>query len=306
MMEVNALLFMLLWESVLVLSAVGMVILLRTVLRRRRERAAIDKLVAKVKAEAQQRKEQTRNLLEKKYGYSGEQLDKTAAKITHEEKRLYQTLANLFINRDSVAMENLSINFEEAVEPYRTLEVPSSPPREEDEKGADDSAEIERLREQNQLLSDEMHVTMNILGKMLNEYSALAGGAGDAGPDGEKPEDAPQEEHAGTAAEESIEIVPAAPETASEAPAGPPPAEDPVGPAAETSGTGPSETAPETLNEEPPGEIEEESAIGFLDDAADEAPEQAPADPPEPEAAGMPETGPDQPADEKTGPSGQD
>jgi len=175
MIEVNSVLFMGLWELVLLLLAVDVVILVRFIIKRRREKASIERLVTLVRQDEERRKKETRNLLEKKYGYSDEKLEKTTKKIVREEKRIYQILANLFTTRDNIAIENLSISFEEAVEPYRTLDLPKIV--EENETGEeekDNNAEAKYLKEQNQLLSDELKITMNTISRMLHEYSNIA------------------------------------------------------------------------------------------------------------------------------------
>ncbi len=174
MIEVNSVLFMGLWELVLLLIAVDVVLMVRFVRKRRREKASIERLVTLVRQGAERRKKETRELLEKKYGYSGENLEKSTRKIIREEKRFYQMLANLFTTRDTVAIENLNIAFEEAVEPYRTLEPHRiAEESEADGEEKDDSAEIKRLNKLNQELSDELKVTMNTISKMLHEYSTI-------------------------------------------------------------------------------------------------------------------------------------
>jgi len=179
MIEVNSVLFMGLWELVLLLVAADVVIITRFVIRRRREKASIDRLVALVKQDAEQREQETRKLLEKKYGYSDETLEKTTKKIVREEKRIYQTLANLFTTRDSVAMESLNINFEEAVEPYRTLDISKVVEAADAGGGVEDNgAEVERLKGLNQQLNEELKISMNTIGRMLHEYSSMSGEAG--------------------------------------------------------------------------------------------------------------------------------
>ncbi len=65
MIEVNSVLFMGLWELVLLLLAVDVVIVVRFVIRRRREKASIERLVALVRQDVERRQQETRNLLEK-------------------------------------------------------------------------------------------------------------------------------------------------------------------------------------------------------------------------------------------------
>ncbi len=175
MIEVDSVLFMGLLELVLILLAVDVVIVVRSVVRRRREKASVDRLVTIVRQDAERRKKETCNLLEKKYGYSGEQLEHATKKIVREEKRIYQTLANIFTTRDNIAIENLSILFEEAVEPYRVLDTPKLVAGDNNEPGSEDgSEEVKRLKVLAQTLNKELEVTMNTIGRMLHEYSIIS------------------------------------------------------------------------------------------------------------------------------------
>ncbi|MCF6354395.1 MAG: hypothetical protein L3J26_04725 [Candidatus Polarisedimenticolaceae bacterium] len=174
MIEVNSVLYMGLWELVLLLLVVDVVIVVRFITRRRREKASIERLVTLVRQNVERRKKETRDLLEKKYGYCDEKLEQTTKKIIREEKRIYQTLANLFTTRDSLAIENLMITFEEAVEPYRTLELPKvAEGGEADGEERDSGTEMEQLKRLNQKLSDELKVTMNTISRMLHEYATI-------------------------------------------------------------------------------------------------------------------------------------
>ncbi len=174
MIEVNSVLYMGLWELVLLLLVVDVVIVVRFVTRRRREKASIERLVTLVRQNVERRKKETHDLLEKKYGYCDEKLEQTTKKIIREEKRIYQTLANLFTTRDSLAIENLMITFEEAVEPYRSLELPKvAEGGEADGEERNNGTEMEQLKRLNQELSDELKVTMNTISRMLHEYSTI-------------------------------------------------------------------------------------------------------------------------------------
>ncbi|VAX07735.1 hypothetical protein MNBD_GAMMA26-838 [hydrothermal vent metagenome] len=172
MLEVNAALYMILWELVLVLSAAGVLITVRAVVRSRREQASIDRLVAAVQGDIDCRNEKVRSLLEKKYNYSEEQLEVTVKKITREERRFYQTLVNIFKTRENLLLENLNISFENTIKPYYELEVPGVSVTDGGNEG-EGNEEVLRLREENKVLSEELLVTMNTVGRMLNEYSTM-------------------------------------------------------------------------------------------------------------------------------------
>jgi hypothetical protein len=200
MTEIESLHLMLLLELLGLLAIVCVAMVIVSLVRSRRERQAINRLVGLVKEDSGRRQEETRSLLEKRFGYEGELSKKIARKLSRKELGLYQTLINLFIKRDAKAMEGLNIVFEDAVAPYRELDVsknaavqevvkvveksatPISP--EDESVEAKDNGELQRLRIENQQLLEELQLTMNTLGNLLSQYSSMcesdAGGGAQA------------------------------------------------------------------------------------------------------------------------------
>ncbi|MFC1684454.1 hypothetical protein ACFL0R_03155 [Pseudomonadota bacterium] len=197
MTEIDSLYLMLLFELLALLSVVCAAMVVVLLLRARRERRAINRLVGLVKEDSGRRQEETRSLLEKRFGYEGEASKKIARKLSRKELGFYQTLINLFIKRDAKAMAELNIVFEDAVAPYRELDVSkqaaaqevvnvvekrtASVSPEEESPEAEDDGELQRLRIENQQLLAELQLTMNTLGGMLSQYSAMCEGDADAG-----------------------------------------------------------------------------------------------------------------------------
>jgi len=197
MTEIDSLYLMLLLELLALLSVVCVAMVVVLLLRASRERRAINRLVGLVKEDSGRRQEETRSLLEKRFGYEGEVSKKIARKLSRKELGFYQTLINLFIKRDAKAMGELNIVFEDAVAPYRELDVSkqaavqevvhvaeksvASVSPEEESPVAEDDGELQRLRIENQQLLEELQLTMNTLGGMLSQYSAMCEGDANAG-----------------------------------------------------------------------------------------------------------------------------
>ncbi len=180
-MQIDPLLFLIMTELLLATAAVSIVLAVVWVSRRKRDRKAAATLVERIKEDQERRKQETQNILLNKFRFASEQADELATLIDHEEKRFYQVLINTYLRRDAAGFENMAVEYENAVNPYRVLEPPV-----QSEGGAgqagdiDESAEISRLKEENKRLSEEVRITMETMGRMLNEYSAMfAGGGGD-------------------------------------------------------------------------------------------------------------------------------
>jgi hypothetical protein len=189
MVEIDSLHLMALIELLALLFFICVIIGVRAFLRGRREQAAIEKLVSAINEDKGRRQEETRRLLENRYGYEGDELQAAGRRIARQELGFYQLLINLFIKRNTQAMERLNLEFETAVAPYRELGAPKgAEPEAEEGEGAettkvvrvgseaeDNSAEIERLKRENQRLMEELEATMKSLSRMLNEYAGLVG-----------------------------------------------------------------------------------------------------------------------------------
>ncbi|HEB95087.1 MAG TPA: hypothetical protein ENI96_01490 [Sedimenticola thiotaurini] len=185
-MQLDPLILWSLGELLLISLVAAVVLALRAFLQRRRDRSAAMALVGQIRSDEERRRQETRELLGGRYGIPGDLLDDLVGAICREEKRFYQTLINLYLMRDSVALRGLNLAFEGAVGPYRDLPVNAAP--EGAEQAGDsvapvnqaDDAELQRLQDENARLSDELRITMDTMGRMLSEYSSMfAGGEGE-------------------------------------------------------------------------------------------------------------------------------
>jgi subtilisin family serine protease len=145
--------------------------------RRRRDRQAALYLVGVIKNNEGKRLDETRALLENKYGYNGSALAETAQAIVRAEKLLYQRVINMYVKRDVVCMRELNIDIEAASEPLRALEVASGDGSlqvavADNAEGGDRA----QLREENAALKQELQITMETMSRMLGEYASMFGG----------------------------------------------------------------------------------------------------------------------------------
>ncbi|WP_275097320.1 hypothetical protein [Sedimenticola hydrogenitrophicus] len=187
MIEVSKLLLLVMGELLLlsVLYAVGMNFLALT--KRRRDRAAIRNLIARIREDSGRRESETRKLLEARFGLSGDNLEETTRKIARGEKAFYQALIDVYLRRNTEAAQNLCVDYEGSVDAYRTLEIPKrAEPAEGDDELDDHTEELILLKAENQRLADELQLTMDTMGNMLSEYTRMFASGVDASLDREK------------------------------------------------------------------------------------------------------------------------
>lgn len=187
MIEVSKLLLLVLGELLLLSVVYAGIVNFLALSKRRSERSAIKKLVARIKEDSGRREAETRTIMQERFGLSDEKLDKTVHKIAREEKAFYQTLIDVFLRRDTEAVQNLSIDYESSVDAYRTIEIPNrAEPAEDGDESDDHSEELILLKAENQRLTDELQLTMNTMGNMLSEYTQMFAGGADVSLDREK------------------------------------------------------------------------------------------------------------------------
>lgn len=164
--------------GLLVLSGILTAVVL---LRKGRIRKAAHQLAGRVQGDKPLRTERLKKLLSDRYGYGGNELEQTLHNISQAEMQLYQNIINGFLKDDQVYLQQLDVDVENLVLAYQLLKMPDgAAARVRDESPAGDDGELQRLQDENARLSEELKVTMDTMGRMLNEYSSMfSGGTGE-------------------------------------------------------------------------------------------------------------------------------
>lgn len=181
MIEVSHLVLLIVGELLLLTTIAVVIFTINVVAKRSHDRAAAKKLVALIKKDEERREAETLAVLTERFGLEGAAADSISRSIGREERLFYQTLIKVYLQRDYAALQNMNVHFESAVAPYRSLELPPSADQSADDHQEQASdGEVKRLRDENERLSEELRVTMDTLGRMLNEYSAIYSGGAEA------------------------------------------------------------------------------------------------------------------------------
>jgi len=198
--------------------------------RRARERKALQALVVRVNEGAAERRQETRALLEGRFGVKGPALETATDAVCGGERDFYQAVVNLYLKRDAGSAARLDEHVSALTTPYRNI-----PPGEAgaqtaqgatsvDAAGDDAPAQAgaDALREQNQALEkenarleQELDTAQKTIDKMLSEYATLFGNAGESADASAAAEDADA-----VSSPEEAPDAPAAVEVALDSPAG--------------------------------------------------------------------------------------
>ncbi len=207
MTTISSLWYMILIELLIATTLVSVVLIGLKFVRGQKDRAAAAILVQKLKEDGGRRKEETKKLLQDKFGFESAVAEEIATKARREERKFYQYAINFYLRRDAMSFENLNIDFEGAVDAYRSLEPPGVGGGSTEEVVAtDESGEIRRLTIENKRLSDEVGVTMQTMSRMMDEFSSMfAGGAESEGADAEVEPDMAEDVVAESEAERALD-----------------------------------------------------------------------------------------------------
>ncbi len=177
-------------EILLVLVLLLFVAWLRGIAAQRRDRKAIQALVAKTRKHRDQRVAKIAAFLGDGYGLKGEPLNAAVTALYQAEVGLIQAFATIYSKRDATAAAGFGGQVEAGTSAYWELEGGTEQPAGEEsassaEAGPDampleDDGEMDRLRGENERLSDELRITMDTMSRMLSEYSTVFSKDGEA------------------------------------------------------------------------------------------------------------------------------
>jgi hypothetical protein len=171
MIEISSLTAMIAAEVMLGLLVLSGLLVLFTILRKQRIRKAASHLAERVQADKEKRSERLKKLLEEHYQLQSPKLDQTLHGIVQTEMTLYQNMLNGFLKDDQLSLQQIDVDIENLVLSYQALAGDITVTGGSDE-GAD-SDEVEALKAENERLAEELKVTMDTMGRMLNEYSTM-------------------------------------------------------------------------------------------------------------------------------------
>ncbi|MCG7995110.1 MAG: hypothetical protein JAZ06_06800 [Candidatus Thiodiazotropha taylori] len=170
MIEISSLSAMIIAEVMLGLVILSGLLLLFTLLRKQRIRKAAHHLAERVQADKEKRSERLKKLLAEQYQLQSPQLDQTLHGIVQTEMTLYQNMLNGFLKDDQVYLQQIDVDVENLVLAYQALAGNVSGAGGSDDVSSD---EVEALKAENERLAEELKVTMDTMGRMLNEYSTM-------------------------------------------------------------------------------------------------------------------------------------
>ncbi|MES9971120.1 MAG: hypothetical protein ABW092_13880 [Candidatus Thiodiazotropha sp.] len=177
MIEVSSLVAMIVIEVMIGLLVLSGLLVVFTLLRKGRIRKAAAHLADRVKTDKAKREQRLKVLLQERYQYNDTELEQTLHNMMQTEMLLYQNVINGFMKDDQMHLQQIDVDVENLVLGYQGLDVPESTGS-SSQASDDDGEEITRLKAENERLSEELRVTMDTMGRMLNEYSTMfAGGA---------------------------------------------------------------------------------------------------------------------------------
>lgn len=171
---------------------VGLILVLTVFMggrRRARDKRAAENLAQSVRNTEKTRDKRLRQLLEERYGYSGDELEAQVNHLLEAEKQFYSRFLDLYLNRDPESAERVHQYLQDVIRPYTEMEpavepdskLPSAapPPTDNDETGdteagsGGDSAGSPSYDKRDML--EEIQLYRQTLNQVFAEYTAMFG-----------------------------------------------------------------------------------------------------------------------------------
>jgi len=173
MFEVDALLFILLAEGVVILLATLILLAVLQVRKKRRYRNAVVKLVSQVNHYSEVRMKDTGTFLNDVYELDDTELRQTAREIDTREREFIQKIINIFVRGETVLLTTVNAAVNELIGPYKNLRPKiSAPTVSEGEQSA--LMQLETLEAQKGKLEQELKITKERMANMARFYARSA------------------------------------------------------------------------------------------------------------------------------------
>jgi hypothetical protein len=167
------------WISLIVLAEFALIVtlVLAGVLagilrRRRRDRAAAEGLVAKIRKSEPQRRGALKERFEDA-GIGADEAEDLCQRLIANGRHFYDHLLAVYLERDAEGMGRIDERLESVIASYLTLArtgAPAAPAA-----AATDTGETARLRQMVQMLSQDMSLYRGTLNRVFSEYTAMFG-----------------------------------------------------------------------------------------------------------------------------------
>ncbi|HIA08033.1 MAG TPA: hypothetical protein EYN73_02950 [Chromatiaceae bacterium] len=184
MMQISTMMFIVLIEILVVLLVTTGILLALSMVRKRRDMKAAAALAAKFKKGSVAAESELASVLSEYPEVEGEAIVSNAKAFMALEAAFYQKFLQVYVGRNAAEFSRLDRavgSIRMAYQEYLKASsahigaegVPVAADASASAPATDQSAEIDRLKSENQRLSDEISVTMDTMGRMLGEYTQL-------------------------------------------------------------------------------------------------------------------------------------
>lgn len=170
MFEVNALLFILLAEGVVILLAILILVTALQVRKKSCYRNAVRNLVSQVNHYSEVRMKDTGTFLHDTYGLEDAELRQTVNQIDTSEREFIQKIIDIFLRGETDFLTTVNVAINELIGPYKKLrpKIPA-PIISEGEQSA--LMQLETLEAQNERLDQELKITKERMANMARFYA---------------------------------------------------------------------------------------------------------------------------------------
>ncbi len=161
-------------ELALIALLVLALLLYRVVSKGRKDQAAAQQLVERVKDGEQDRRQWLMSLLQERHGMDGDELANKADELLRAERRFYEHFIDIYVQRDADEASNLSQSVQALLKRYTDMPPPTAVPEEAPPGDTPAERESSPTRSAQELAAD-VALYRRTLNRVFNEYTAMFG-----------------------------------------------------------------------------------------------------------------------------------
>ncbi|SEO53465.1 hypothetical protein [Aquisalimonas asiatica] len=164
---------------------VGLILILTVFMggrRRSRDKRAAENLAHSVRSTEKTRDKRLRQLLEERYGYTGDELEAQVNHLLEAEKQFYTRFLDLYLNRDPQSAEKVHQYLQDVIRPYTEMEPVATPDAaappddtESDDETAPDGDSAPTPSYDKRDMLEEIQLYRQTLNQVFAEYTAMFG-----------------------------------------------------------------------------------------------------------------------------------
>lgn len=178
MIELNSITAVLMVEALVVLILLGLIFMVVFGQKSSGDQAAVHKLINKLKGSEKNKAEKRSEIIAEYCDVDPSALNEVLNEISSKERDLYKKIIQMFLSRDRKLLMQIDQHIDNLAKPYLSIAGISASNNEEEAEALETAKnEINRLKEESDVLRNELMITTDSMEEITAEYTRVFSGS---------------------------------------------------------------------------------------------------------------------------------